>query len=552
MTPSAARTTSIAANRFDRSCDAVFLSHQSEGRWPQRWRPRRANENDSPSSLRATSTRNGQHALGRGFLRCLLSAEQRRDDFLISTSTTRQPMVPVRLPRRELLRFGTLALGGLSLADLFRGRALGGLQSRAKHCIFVFLNGGQSQLDTFDLKPDAPDGIRGPYRPIDTSVPGIQITEKLPLLARQAQRFAILRSATHHLSAHNSSAAYALSGHSPGTDANIRPTATDHPTYGSVVGRVLPAMHGMPPFVLTPTLLFDMGFPTPSAGGGWMGNRYDPFPVVRNRMMAASPKWEGKLPVPEGLQLLGDLSPSRLQSRAQLLNEVDRSFATDQTRTETAMFDSHQRSALDLMLAPATQAAFDVSREPPAMHDRYGRCEMGQVLLLSRRLIEAGVRFVTTNAVSNPENTKLSAFQIWDTHFDHFRLYDQNLLPELDQALSALISDLDERGLLQETLVIVMGEMGRTPQINSSPGGGRDHWGRAYSVLWAGGGIRPGQVVGATDRHAAEVKDFPARPDDIAATLYELLGIPHDLLLKDATDRPHRISDGSPIWPLMI
>jgi uncharacterized protein (DUF1501 family) len=204
-----------------------------------------------------------------------------------------------------------------------------------------------------------------------------------------------------------------------------------------------------------------------------------------------------------------------------------------------------------VILSPKTRAAFEVSREPAAMHDRYGRSEMGQVLLLSRRLIEAGVRFVTANAVSNPANTTLSAFQIWDTHRDHFRLYEQNLLPELDQGLSALISDLDERGLLDETLVIVMGEMGRTPKINNNQDGGRDHWGQAYSVLWAGGGIRGGQVVGATDHHGAFVKDSPARPDDIAATLYELLGIPHDLVLRDATDRPHRITEGTPIRQLI-
>jgi uncharacterized protein (DUF1501 family) len=308
--------------------------------------------------------------------------------------------------------------------------------------------------------------------------------------------------------------------------------------------------------VLTPTFLFDMGFPTPSAGGGWMGNRYDPFPVVRNRMMSGSPKWEGKLPIPEGLQLPEGLTNERLNCRAQLLNRVDDAFASalaqaERAKAELAALDTYQQRALELVLSPATRAAFDVSREPPEMHDRYGRSEMGQVLLLSRRLIEAGVRFVTANAVSNPENTRLSAFQIWDTHFDHFRLYDQHLMPELDQALSALISNLDELGLLQETLIIVMGEMGRTPQINNNKDGGRDHWGRAYSVLFAGAGIRSGQVVGATDRFAGEVKDFPARPDDIAATLYEILGIPHDLMLKDATDRPHRITEGSPIQALL-
>jgi uncharacterized protein (DUF1501 family) len=314
---------------------------------------------------------------------------------------------------------------------------------------------------------------------------------------------------------------------------------------------VLPKLHGMPPFVLTPTYLFDMGFPTPSAGGGWMGNRYDPLPAVRNRMMARSPKWEGKLPIPDGLGLPAGVSHESMQGRVRLLGQMDQAFAAARAEAERSNLNAYQAEALDVILSPATQAAFDVSQEPATMHDRYGRCEMGQVLLLSRRLIEAGVRFVTANAVSNPENTGLSAFQIWDTHFDHFRLYDQHLMPELDQALSALISDLDERGLLAETLVLVMGEMGRTPKINNNAGGGRDHWGQAYSVLWAGGGIRGGNIVGATDRHAAVVKDQPAKPDDIAATLYHLLGIPHDLELRDATDRPHRISEGTPIGPLL-
>ncbi len=460
-------------------------------------------------------------------------------------------MTRASFSRRDLLRFGALSLGGLTLAEQLPSLALGKSIGTAKHCIFVFLNGGPAQLDTFDMKPDAPVEIRGPYKPIDTSVPGIRITEKLPKLAELAQHFAILRSATHPLSAHNSSAAYALSGHSPGSDANIRPTPSDHPTYGSVVSRVLPKLHGMPPFVLTPTYLFDMGFPTPSAGGGWMGSRYDPLPAVRNRMMARSPKWEGKLPIPDGLGLPEEVSADRLAQRLQLRRGMDGEFAAAQSSADRAALDAFQAEALELILSPQAQAAFDVSREPAEMHERYGRCEMGQVLLLSRRLVEAGVRFVTANAVSNPENTGLSAFQIWDTHFDHFRLYDQNLMPELDQALSALISDLSERGLLDETLVIVMGEMGRTPQINSARDGGRDHWGHAYSVLWAGGGIRGGQIVGATDRHAAFVKDVPARPDDIAATLYEILGIPHDLVLKDATDRPHRITEGSPIRQLL-
>ena len=457
------------------------------------------------------------------------------------------------LSRRTLLRAGALTVGGMTLADLFRlqSRVAAGTVSGAKKCIFVFLNGGPSQLDTFDMKPAAPAGIRGPYQPIATNVPGTQICEKLPKLAQMVDQFSILRSATHHLNAHNSSAAYVLSGHSPGTDANIAPTALDHPTYGSVVTRLKPAPPQLPSFVLTPRLLFDMGFPTPSAGGGWLGRSYDPFPVARNQMMARAPVWDGRLPGPQALHLPNDVSHQRLTSRTDLLGRLNESFADVQEHASMQTLDTHQQKALDLMLSAECRAAFDLDQEPAALHDRYGRFEMGQVLLLARRLVEAGVRFVTANAVSNPKNTRLSPFQIWDTHFDHFRLYNDNLLPELDQALSALLWDLGQRGLLEETLVLAMGEMGRTPKINSSKDGGRDHWGRAYCVLWAGGGIVKGSVVGGTDKHASEVTDQPASPDDISATLYEALGIPHQTVLHDIGGRPRHITDGSPIQALL-
>lgn len=464
---------------------------------------------------------------------------------------------PVRGPhgvtRRELLRDGVCAAGGLMLADLFRSDSAASPNSthRAKHCILVFLNGGPSQLDTFDMKPEAPTAIRGPYQPIATSVPGVQITEKLPRLSQLTDKFSIVRSLHHHLHAHNSGAAYALSGHSPGTDANIAPTALDHPTYGSVVSKMLPAESAIPGFVLTPTWLFDMGFPTPSAGGGWLGRAFDPFPVVRNQMMARSPKWEGEFPVPQGLRLPPEVSGPRLSDRRSLLTQVDQGFSVEHRDAGLATLDAQTQRGFDLLLSPKAQAAFDLTREPAHIRDRYGRSEMGQVLLLSRRLIEAGVRFVTANAVSDPPETRLSSFQIWDTHFDHFRLYDSHLMPELDQGLSALIVDLDERGLLQETVVLVMGEFGRTPKINDSAGGGRDHWPHAYSVLWGGGGAEGGQVIGTTDPHAAHVKDRPLKPDDLSATLYESLGIPHDIRLSDIANRPRPISDGTPIRELL-
>jgi hypothetical protein len=442
------------------------------------------------------------------------------------------------------LRAGVLGVGSLVLPRHCAAEAAV-RRRRASRCIFVFLNGGVSQLDTFDLKPDAPTDIRGPYRPIATSAPGVFITERLPRLARRMHQVAVVRSLRHELNAHNSSAAYALSGRSPGSDARIAPSADDHPTYGSVVARLSPP-GPLPPFVLTPTYLFDMGFPTPSAGGGWLGRSFDPFPVVRNQMMARSPRWEGELPVPEGMALPAGLTPERLRGRASLTSVMEAAALP----VESPRRDEYRRQALDLILAPEARRAFDLSCEPQCVRDRYGRFEMGQVFLLARRLIEAGVRFVTANAVSNPPDTVLAPFQIWDTHRDHFRLYDSHLMPELDQALSALLDDLADRCLLDETLVLVTGEFGRTPRINRNEGGGRDHWPRAYSALLAGGGIRGGQAYGRTDAIAGSVRDFPVRPDDLAATLYEALGIPADTVLTDWQQRPRRLTEGQPVRAL--
>src|SRR3954470_20210796 len=216
--------------------------------------------------------------------------------------------------RRAVLRAGAVGLGGLTLPRLLAAESAAPKRKRASRCIFLFLNGGPSQLDTFDMKPAAPSGIRGPYRPIATSAPGLSICEKLPRLALWMHKVAVVRSATHHLTAHNPSAAYALSGHSPGSDAAIAPRAAAPPASGSVVAR-LSAPGPLPAFVLTPTSLFDMGFPTPSAGGGWLGRSFDPFPVVRNQMMSASPRWAGQLPVPAGMALPADVTASRLGGR---------------------------------------------------------------------------------------------------------------------------------------------------------------------------------------------------------------------------------------------
>src|SRR4051812_46551035 len=249
--------------------------------------------------------------------------------------------------RRALLRAGAAGLGGLTLSRLLAAEAARPKRKRATRCIFLFLNGGPSQLDTFDMKPAAPSGIRGPYKPIATSVPGLSICERLPRLAPLMHPVAVVRSATHHLSPHNPSAAYALSGHSPGSDAAIAPTATDPPACGSVVARLSPD-GPLPAFVLTPTHLFDMGYPTPSAGGGWLGRSFDPFPVVRNQMMSASPPWTGELPVPNGMALSADVTPRRLLARESLKGQLGR----EESGNAGQPLDVHRKKALELILSP--------------------------------------------------------------------------------------------------------------------------------------------------------------------------------------------------------
>ena len=295
------------------------------------------------------------------------------------------------------------------------------------------------------------------------------------------------------------------------------------------------------PFVSMPYITQEGrgGPPQPGFFGGLLGRGRDPLFVLRDPNAA-------DFAMPE-LSLSPDVTPRRMDERRRLMDQLAGDRATD--------LSGFQAKAFDLLTSPATQRAFQVDREPAKVRDAYGRNIYGQSVLLARRLIEAGVRFVTANAVSNPQTT-LACFQIWDTHRDHFRLYSDTLLPELDQSLSALLTDLDERGLLAETLVIVMGEFGRTPRINTGQPGipvpGRDHWGNAISVMVAGGGLKGGVVVGSTNDKAERPKDRPLKPGDLLATVYHQLGIDPTLTFKDHTGRPHPILDeGKPIDELL-
>jgi hypothetical protein len=433
---------------------------------------------------------------------------------------------------------------GLSLATLLRAgaaRAASGQGSfgRAKRCILVFLNGGPSQLDLWDMKPDAPAEVRGELKPIATSVPGIQISELLPLLARQVDRFKIVRSVTHPCSVHTTGVYTMLTGTIHGTPLvdQTRTLPEDHPHLGSILAKWRGTGDGLPTFVTLPRL-----FEAPPVDGIWpgqnagfLGRRYDPFIVQGNKETAefAAP----------GLELAGDVGAERLEDRHTLLEQLNRKARIAQSGGQLDRLDTFYQQAFSLLTSSRAQAAFDLSRESPQTRDRYGRHLFGQGLLLARRLIEAGVPLATVYWI-DPTPAGAGGGE-YDSHGRIYHHMRNRLVPPTDRALSTLFVDLAERGLLDDTLVVVMGEFGRTPRINKDAG--RDHWPHAQSILLAGAGISGGSVFGATDRFAAEPCDSPIPPHDLAQTILHLLGVPADLELRDAQGRPIRASQGTPV-----
>lgn len=425
-----------------------------------------------------------------------------------------------RLNRRQMLQIGGSGLLGLSLPGFLRARGGGENAATADHLIVIFLNGGPSHLDMWDMKPAAPVEIRGEFQPIATSLPGVQFSEHLPRLARHMHRSTIVRSVHHSINNAHAAAVYAgLTGHDRGEiGGGARPT--DHPALGSVAGRVRPVPSGVVPYVSLPFVTKEGagGPPQPGFTGGWLGRTGDPLFVLRD---PNSPAFE----MPE-LGLGADMSQARLAGRRTLSASLG---SPGPTRSLQDM-DDFQARAFDLLTSPATQRAFQVNRESAGVRDRYGRNIYGQSVLLARRLIEAGTRVVTLSWAPDANAT-------WDTHANNFTKLKNELLPALDRAVSSLVGDLDARGMLARTLVAVMGEFGRTPRINGS-GGGRDHWNFCYSLMLAGGGIKAGYVHGASDRIGARPSLNPVTPADIIATIYHCLGIPADLELRDRLGRP--------------
>ncbi len=445
------------------------------------------------------------------------------------------------LDRRELLRFGVVALGGLGLPSVAPAR---GQRGRARACILLYLDGGPSHLDLWDLKPDAPAEVRGPFKPIATSVPGVRVCEHLPRTAKQMHRLAQVRSVRHGETIHDPAVYQMLTGRKhPISAGNLRVQPTDFPHLGVAFGRADRRPAVMPKAIELPETMRMGARVLPGQGGGILGAAHDPFRVEVTR--------EGR-PVPPDLTCRADVPRPRLAGRASLLRRVDRRL-TD--LEGAANFDEHHRQALELLARPGLRQAFDLEREPEAMRERYGHNRHGQSVLLARRLVEAGARFVTVywgkemQEWADGRGPRL-ANNPWDTHRNHFPLLKDELLPRADRALAALVEDLDERGLLASTLVAWMGDFGRTPRIDRK-WASRDHWPRANTVLFAGGGVPGGLVYGRTDRHAAEVTEGAVTPADLTATVFAALGVGAHATIPDAQGRPFALSEGRAIEALV-
>ena len=418
--------------------------------------------------------------------------------------------------RRAILRAGALGFLGLGLGEGLRLRALASpTAAGARNCILIWLAGGASHIDTFDPKPDAPEDVRGEFKAIDTSVPGLRISEVLPNLARSMDRVTLIRSMTSPEADHDRASHHLLTGYRP-TPAQV------YPSYGSVVSKWREASRGMlPPYVAVPDAPF-------SSSAGYLTPAYDPFAV------SGDPNAEGfrvsNLAPPDRLTM------DRLLRRRAMVKSLD-DFARDVPPTPlTRSRDQFADQAYALMTSNAAQAAFRLSDETPELRERYGRNTFGQSCLLARRLVEAGVSFVTVND-RGPGPLG------WDTHAQNFPTIKNSLAPALDKGLAALLGDLGERGMLDDTLVVMMGEFGRTPKIN--PNAGRDHHGRANSVLLAGAGIPAGLVLGKTDAKGDSPVEKPVTPADLAYVLYTKLGIDPEHKYEAGDGRPLRLVDGA-------
>jgi hypothetical protein len=436
-----------------------------------------------------------------------------------------------RLSRRSWLRIGGLGWLGLSLPSLLRGESKTEVKSVAKSCVLFLLHGGPSQLDIWDMKPLAPAEVRGEFNPIATRVPGIQITEYLPRLASLSHRFTIVRSMTHTAVNHNTATYWVTTGHPPLRDLiAFSPSENDFPHLGAQIALRKAGANNSPAAVSLPDPVSDGPYTTPGQNGGFLGAAYAPFAIygdpnddqfgvdgLRSPSLGVGPEQES----------------DRLSGRRVLLRTINEQLSRLSDDPHIGQMDNYQQRAFNLLTSEATRRAFNIGAETSRLRERYGRHKYGQSLLLARRLVEAGVRLVTVywgGRVNNP-------VPHWDTHFNNNRRLKEELLPPFDQCFSAFLEDLDARGLLATTLVVCMGEFGRTPRFGQFTGNGvdatgRDHWPHCYSVIVSGGTATGGRVLGRSDSFAAYPAADPYSPQDLAASVLNALGInPEDKVL---------------------
>ena len=478
-----------------------------------------------------------------------------------ASSTPRHPAVS----RRFILQAGAVGLLGLGtdhLAALRSASASDGprLDVPARSVIFIFLSGGLAQHESFDPKPDAPEGIRGEFRPIATRTPGVHVCEHLPLLAQRSHLWSMIRSLTHATNDHSAGHHVMLTGKSDlpaGFDPN-QPKPTDWPSIAAVAGATMSPRNNLPPAVVLPErLIHTTGRVIPGQFAGAMGSHREPWFIEASTFdptaYGAYPEYEFdhqdrprtpkrmRFQVPD-LTLPEGLGRSRLTDRLDLLAHIDRRRADLERAANVGRFDARRQAAVSLLTDGRVRRAFDVADADPKLLDRYGRNAFGWSLLMARRLVEAGVALVQVNLGNN---------ETWDTHGNAFPHLKDNLLPPTDRAVSALLDDLHGSGLLDSTLVVMAGEFGRTPRISTLPSAyklpGRDHWGRVQTVLLAGGGVVGGRVVGSSDRIGGHPASDPQTPENLAATIYRSLGIPPLAAWHDDLDRPHQVYHGLPI-----
>jgi hypothetical protein len=446
------------------------------------------------------------------------------------------------ISRRHALKVGGLGLLGLTMPGLLRAEEIAAakLKARAKSVIFLFQWGGPSHIDMFDMKPDAPEGIRGPHKPISSKADGIQVSEHLPKTARIMDKVTLIRSMHHDMKNHNSAGYYALTGHAPPSDdQRLRDSLDLFPGYASVVDALAPVGGEMPTAVSYPHVIQD-GSATPGQHASFLGKNHDPLLVLQdpNSPSFALPE----LSLPEGI------SVDRLLARRELQKLIDAQARLLDFSAQARGLDGYYERAIAMLQSPRLREAFNLNAEPEKVRESYGRSTYGQSCLLARRLVEAGTKFVTVY-FSDSIGGQSTERGGWDTHgFNNTRMYpivEKYHLPRTEETLPTLLIDLEERGLLDETLVVWMGEFGRTPNINKAAS--RDHWPQCYTTLLAGGGTKRGFVYGASDKSGAYPAENPVRPDDLAATVYHALGIDPHSELRTAANRPVLAADGKPV-----